>query len=122
MATPRRARLEASGGRATVTTYVAGDDDHTLADPVYGLPLVALYGGAALFLAAHAWFTWAVARSFKRERVAVVVLIVVLIPLVWSLPAIVTLAVLAAVLVALLGWETYRYAEQRHQIRHAPEH
>lgn len=109
-------------GLKTVLGYVAGYDDHTLADPIYGLPLVALYGGAALFLAAHAWFTWMLAGEIKRERIAVVVVIAVLIPLVGGLPAIVTLAVLAAVLVAMIGWETYRYAEQRHQIRHAGGH
>ncbi len=111
-------------GLKKVLGYVAGDDDHTLADPLYGYPLYALYGGAALFLAAHTAFTWLMARALKRERLAVVVLLVALIPLVSLLPALVTLLVLAAVLVALLGWETHRYAEQRHIIRHggAAEH
>lgn len=109
-------------GLKTVLGYVAGYDDHTLTDPIYGLPLVALYGGAALFLAAHAWFTWMVAREIKRERLAVVVVLLVLIPAVWTLPAIATLGVLALVLVAMIGWETYRYAEQRQRIRHAEGH
>ena len=33
-----------------------------------------------------------------------------------------TLAVLAAVLCALVGWETHSYAEERHQLRHAHGH
>ena len=109
-------------GLKKVLGYVAGDDDHTLADPLYGLPLVALYGGTALFLAAHVAFSWTVARVVKRERIAAVVLLVALIPLVGMLPALVTLTVLAAVLVALVGWETHRFAEQRHAIRHGEEH
>ena len=109
-------------GLKKVLGYVAGDDEHTLADPLYGLPLVALYGGTALFLAAHTAFSWVVARVVKRERIGVVVLLVVLIPLVGTLPALVSLTVLAAVLVALIGWETHRFAEQRHAIRHAEGH
>ncbi len=37
-------------GLKKVLGYVAGDDGHTLTDPIYGLPLAALYGGAALYL------------------------------------------------------------------------
>jgi low temperature requirement protein LtrA len=109
-------------GLKKVLGYVSGDDDHTLADPLYGLPLFALYGGTALFLASHTVFTWVMARSLKKERLAVVVLLVALIPVVSLLPALATLLVLAAVLVALLGWETHRYAELRHRIRHAEGH
>jgi low temperature requirement protein LtrA len=98
--------------------YVAGVDGHTLADPVYGIPLAALYGGAALYLLAHVGFTYLMTSSLHRERIAVPVLLLVLIPLVAHLPALVTLTVLTVVLVALIGFETYRYAEQRHEIRH----
>lgn len=105
-------------GLKKVLGYVAGDDDHTLADPLYGLPLVALYGGTALFLAAHTAFARVVGGALKKERIGVVVLLVVLVPLVGSLPALVTLAVLAAVLMALTAWETHRYAAQRHAVRH----
>jgi hypothetical protein len=41
---------------------------------------------------------------------------------VWFTPALVTLAVLAAVLCGLIGFETHRFAEQRHAIRHEHEH
>ena len=98
--------------------YVAGVDGHTLADPVYGIPLAALYGGAALYLLAHVGFKYLMTGVLGRERVAVVVLLLVLIPLVADLPTLVTLAVLAVVLMALIGVETYRYAELRHEIRH----
>jgi Flp pilus assembly protein TadB len=70
---------------------------------------------------AHGAFAWVVARELKRERFVAAVLLVALIPVAALLPAILTLLLLAVVLVALLGWETHRYAERRHQIRHAPE-
>lgn len=98
--------------------HVAGDDDHTLADPLYGLPLVALFGGAALFLLAHVGFTRAVAGTIKWERVGAIGVLVALITPASMVPAIWALVILAAVLVALLGYETRRYAEQRHAIRH----
>jgi low temperature requirement protein LtrA len=105
-------------GLKKVLGYVGGDDGHVLADPIYGIPLVALYGGAALYLLTHVVFKWYVAGPLNRERIAVVVLILALIPLVAVAPALLTLAVLAVVLGALLAWETSRYAELRHQIRH----
>ncbi len=46
------------------------------------------------------------------------VLLLVLIPPVVLLPALLTLAVLAVVLGALLAWETNQYAQIRLQIRH----
>ncbi len=109
-------------GLKMVLSYVAGDDGHTLADPIYGVPLAALYGGAALYLLAHVGFKVCLTGSVSRARLTVVVLLIALTPLVAGLPALATLTVLAAVLVALIAYETVRYAEQRHAIRHDPAH
>jgi low temperature requirement protein LtrA len=98
--------------------YVAGVDDHTLADPIYGVPLGALYGGAALYLLAHVAFKYLMTSSLNVERIVVVALLIVLVPMVAHVPALVTLAVLTVVLAALIGFETYRYAELRDQVRH----
>ena len=98
--------------------YVAGGDGHVLSDPLYGVPLVALYGGAALYLLAHVGFKFEMVRSLSVPRIIVVALLVALIPVAANLPALASLAVLAAVLCALIGYETYRYAEMRRQIRH----
>jgi low temperature requirement protein LtrA len=109
-------------GLKKVLGYVGGDEGHVLTDPIYGVPLAALYGGAALYLLAHVVFKWYVAGPVNRERIAVVVLVLVLIPLVAVLPALLTLAVLATMLGALIAWETIRYGEVRHQIRHGTAH
>ncbi|MGH3936566.1 MAG: low temperature requirement protein A [Pseudonocardiaceae bacterium] len=109
-------------GLKKVLGYVGGDDGHVLTDPIYGVPLAALYGGAALYLLAHVAFKWYVAGPLNSERIAVVVLVLGLIPLVALPPAVLTLAVLAFVLGALIAWETIRYAEVRHQIRHDRAH
>ncbi len=101
--------------------YVAGVDDHALADPIYGIPLGALYGGAALYLLSHVGFTYLMTGVRNVERLVVVVLLVVLVPLVAHVPALATLAVLAVVLGALIGFETFRYAELRHRVRHGEQ-
>ena len=111
-------------GLKKVLGYVGGESGHTLADPIYGIPLAALYGGAALYLLAHVGFTRYLTGVLNAGRLVVVALLLVLIPLVATLPAILTLTVLAAVLIALIAYETHRFAEQREEIRHeaAREH
>ncbi|MEJ3656888.1 low temperature requirement protein A [Actinomycetes bacterium KLBMP 9759] len=102
--------------------YIGGDEGHTLADPMYGLPLYALYGGAALYLLAHVAYKRYVAGMLNLERVGVAVLVVALIPVVALLPALAMLSVLTVVLVGLISWETYRNAEERARIRHDARH
>jgi low temperature requirement protein LtrA len=106
-------------GLKKVLGYVGGEDGHTVADPIYGIPLAALYGGAALYLLGHIGFKRYVAGSLNLERLVVAVLLLALIPAVAMLPALVSLAVLAVVLSALIGYETFRYAEERRQVRGA---
>ncbi|MGH3708903.1 MAG: low temperature requirement protein A [Pseudonocardiaceae bacterium] len=109
-------------GLKKVLSYVAGDGGHTLPDPISGVPLAALYGGTALYLLAHVGFKVCLTGSVSRVRLTVVVLLVTLTPLIAGLPALATLAVLATVLVALIAYETMRYAVQRHEIRHDTAH
>jgi hypothetical protein len=56
--------------------------------------------------------------NLSQARLGVVVLLLALTPLVALLPALLTLAVLAVILCALVGWETHHYAELRRGIRH----
>jgi low temperature requirement protein LtrA len=102
--------------------YTGDEEHHTLADPLYGVPLAALYGGAALYLLAHVGFTWYMTRSLNVERLVLGAALLAIAPLMTMLPAMASLAVLAALLVALIGWETYRHAEERHRVRHAEGH
>jgi low temperature requirement protein LtrA len=106
-------------GLKKVLGYVGGEQGHTVADPIYGIPLAALYGGAVLYLLGHIGFKRYVNGSLNIERLVVGALLLALIPVVAMLPALVTLAVLAAVLSALIGYESFRHAEQRRQVRGA---
>lgn len=98
--------------------YIAGDDGHDLTDPIYGVSLIALYGGTVLYLLGHIGFKYYVAGKVGPARIGVVILVGLLVPVVWFTPALVTLAVLAVVLCGLIGFETHQFAEQRHAIRH----
>lgn len=102
--------------------YVGGADGHTLDDPIYGVSLVALYGGVALYLLGHSAFKWRTTKMVHWQRLVVAVVLLALIPVVSSLPALLTLAVVTALMTAVIVYETVRYAEFREQVRHDPAH
>jgi low temperature requirement protein LtrA len=91
-------------------------------DPLKLVPAVALLGGTALYLVAHVAFRLRNVGSLNRHRLAVAALLVALIPLGVELPALATLAILAAILAALIAYETVRFAEARDRVRHELEH
>ncbi|MBA3277658.1 MAG: low temperature requirement protein A [Geodermatophilaceae bacterium] len=104
-------------GLKKVLGYVGGDDGHSWVDPLYGVPLAALYGGVALFLLAHIGFRLRTTGVVEWPRLVAVVLLLVAIPAVAALPSLVTLAVLTALVAALVCFETFRYAEKRDKVR-----
>jgi low temperature requirement protein LtrA len=105
-------------GLKKVLLYIGGGEGHSLSDPLYGIPLAALYGGAVLYLFAHVGFTWCVLRSYNPVRLVVGVLLLAVMPLVAALPAMAALGVLAVVLSALVVYEVHHYREVRHHVRH----
>lgn len=107
-------------GLKKVLGYVGGDSGHTLADGVHGVPLIGLYGGAALYLLALVGFKYRALHQFSVVRTVTGVLLLALIPVVSHLPALVTLGLLAVLLSALIGYETWHYAELRDRVRHEP--
>jgi low temperature requirement protein LtrA len=87
-------------------------------DPLKLVPAAALLGGAALYLLAHVAFRMRNVRSFNRHRTVCAVVLVALLPAALKLPALGTLAILSAVLVVLILYETLRFAEARDRLRH----
>ena len=104
-------------GLKKVLGYVGGDDGHSWVDPLYGVPLIALYGGVALFLLAHTGFRLRTTGVVEWPRLVAVLVLLAAMPAVASLPSLVTLAVLTALVVALVGFESLRYPEQRNRVR-----
>ncbi|WP_431966686.1 low temperature requirement protein A [Nocardia sp. bgisy134] len=105
-------------GMKKVLYYVGDSSHHTLQDALYGIPLYALYGGVVLYLLALVGFKHYATRTVTVSRVVAAVLLLALTPLACALPALASLALLCAVLVGLILWETVRYAQPRDEIRH----
>jgi uncharacterized membrane protein YhhN len=96
----------------------------TLADvgePLAIVPVVALCGGVALYLVAHILFRLRNVRTLNRQRLVVAGLLLALVPFAVELPALVTLAVTAALCVGLIAYEAIRFSEARERVRHAAE-
>jgi low temperature requirement protein LtrA len=81
------------------------------------VPASALLGGTALYLLAHVAFRWRNVHRVTYARLVVAALCSALIALAVHVPAIVTLAVLAGVLVSLIAYEQVRFAELRQRLR-----
>lgn len=90
-------------------------------DPLHVVPTVALLGGTALYLLAHVAFRLRNVRTLNRRRLGLAIVLLALIPALYTLPAIVPLALLSAALVALIAYETRVYGEARHRVRHPGE-
>lgn len=100
--------------------HLGGADGHSPADHLHGAPLWALFGGTALYLLATAGISWRCSRQLKPHRLAAAALLLALTPLMGSVPVLVALLSLAAVLVVLIAYEWVRYRDLRAEIRHAP--
>ncbi|MGH2855504.1 MAG: low temperature requirement protein A [Solirubrobacteraceae bacterium] len=88
--------------------------------PLALVPAAALLGGAALYLLAHVAFRLRNMHSLNRRRLLCAAALIALTPVVVELraPSLATLAILAALLTALIVYESLRYAEARDRIRH----
>jgi low temperature requirement protein LtrA len=87
-------------------------------EPLKVVPAAAMLGGSALYLLAHVAFRLRNIGTLNRQRLLCAIVLVALVPAAVELPALATLAILAALLVALIAYETLRFAEARERIRH----
>jgi low temperature requirement protein LtrA len=89
-------------------------------DRLGAVPVVALYGGVALFLLAHVAFKRRMTEAMSVHRIVVGAVVLALIPVAARLPALVALGVLVGVAAAMVAFEKIRFAEERELIRHEP--
>jgi low temperature requirement protein LtrA len=87
-------------------------------DPLKLVPAVALLGGTALYLVAHVAFRWRNVHRFSPQRLVCALALLALIPAAVELPALATLGIAAALLAALIAYESVRFAELRDRLRH----
>lgn len=105
-------------GLKKVLEYVADVDHHDLADPLTGMPLVALYAGVAVHLLGHVAFRRRNIGTWNVHRSLVALALLLLIPVGWQLPALGALGLVAVLLVVLVGYEAVRFATARDRVRH----
>jgi hypothetical protein len=79
----------------------------------------ALVGGVAVYLLAHVAFRYRHIRTVSKERLLLAAALLAYAPVADEPRAVVTLAVASAAMVALIAYETIRFAEGRQQIRRA---
>ena len=72
-----------------------------------------------MYLVAHVLFRLRNVGSFNAHRSIVSALLLALIPAALELPALATLALVAALCVGLIAYEAIRFAEARDRVRHA---
>lgn len=82
------------------------------------VPASALLGGTALYLLAHVAFRWRNVHRFSGQRLIAALVCLALLPVVVSVSALVTLALLTAVLGLLVAYEHVHFAELRGRLRH----
>jgi low temperature requirement protein LtrA len=86
--------------------------------PLKLVAATALLGGASMYMLAHVAFRLRNMHSFSTRRMVCALILLALLPAGAALPALATLALLAAVLVALIVYEALRYADVRDRVRH----
>jgi low temperature requirement protein LtrA len=93
-------------------------------DPLETVPAFALLGGISVYLFGLVGFRFRHVHTVNRQRLALAVLMFALFPAATNIPALVTLAIVTAVLAAIIAYETISYGEGRGRARHedfAPE-
>jgi low temperature requirement protein LtrA len=82
------------------------------------VPAAALLGGTSIYLLAHVAFRWRNIHTLNRQRLAVALLLPLGLFAAVEIPALASLALLAAVLCGLVAFEAIHFGEARERLRH----
>jgi low temperature requirement protein LtrA len=104
-------------GLKKVLEYVGDTQDRTLADPLKGVALAALFGGVVMYLLAHVLFKWLTIQHLSVVRLGASAGLVLGWALAGAVPALGQLAIVAVVLTAAVVVEAIIFAENRQRIR-----
>lgn len=88
-------------------------------EPLSQVGAFALVGGLAIYLLAHVGFRLRNVGSWNRQRLVAALVLAAAVPLADQPDAMVVLAGVVAVMVALIVYESTRFAEARDRIRHS---
>ncbi|WP_433193081.1 low temperature requirement protein A [Nocardia sp. CA-107356] len=105
-------------GLKKIVSSVGHADRDPLTDSLQGWPLIALLGGAALYLLALVAFKAYATGSVAQTRVVAALVLMASTPLISHIAALAALGCLAVFLLAMTSYETVRYNQPRNAIRH----
>jgi low temperature requirement protein LtrA len=88
-------------------------------DPLGWETATAMVGGAALYLLAHVAFKMRVLGAVSVDRLVAALVLLGFLPVAHRVDALVSIAVVAGVLWAMIGVESVRHAESRRELREA---
>lgn len=106
-------------GFKKVLTIVSHNSHYELHDALSTSGALALYGGVALYLFAHIAFRLRNVHSVNKQRLALAIFVLVLLPYAMHVPAIVAVATLAILLVVVVSFEATRFSQSRREIRNS---
>ena len=89
-----------------------------VSDPLEVEAAFALLGGVAFYLLGLVAFRFRHIHSINRQRLLVALILFALLPAAVALPALASLAIVAALLSAMITYETVSYGEGRERVRH----
>jgi low temperature requirement protein LtrA len=90
-------------------------------DPLKSVPAFALLGGVAIYLLGHVAIRYRHVRTINRQRGALAILLVALVPLASEVAPLVVLGAITGLLAALIVYETRSYGEDRGRVRRSFE-
>jgi low temperature requirement protein LtrA len=90
-------------------------------DPLKTVQAFALLGGAAFYLLGLVGFRYRHVRTINRHRLLLALALLAAFPLATELSALAVVAIVAAVLCALIVYETRSYGEDRARVRHGDQ-
>jgi low temperature requirement protein LtrA len=88
-------------------------------DALETIPAVGLCGGVAIYFLAHVAFRLRNIRTLNRGRLLVGIVLLALIPVATEIPALASLAAVAALSTGLMAYEFVHFHEARERLRHA---
>jgi low temperature requirement protein LtrA len=91
-------------------------------EPLKTVPALALFGGIALYYAAHVAFRLRIARALSRERLVAALVCLALIPLATEVDSLAALGIAAAIASLLIAYETVQHADLRRRARERTAH
>jgi low temperature requirement protein LtrA len=89
-----------------------------VSDPLDTVLAFSLLGGVAFYLLGHVAFRFRHIQTINRQRLLLALVLFALLPAAAEIPALATLAIVAALLCAMIVYETARYGEGRDRVRH----